>query len=66
MTRADTRLCVAMVICPEESYLNFTSRAGSGHFQTGTGRQGTLRLPASITAPIVWKEYQKSLDESWQ
>ena len=49
----DTGLCVAIVICPEESYLDLPSRAGSGHLQAGTGRQGALGLPPPITAPVV-------------
>lgn len=32
-----TGLCVAMVICPEESYLSLASGVGSGHLQTGAG-----------------------------
>lgn len=53
MASPGTGLCVAMVICPEESYLNLASGAGSGHLQTGTGRQGALGLPPPITAPVV-------------
>lgn len=53
MASPDTGLCVAMVICPKESYLNLASRAGSGHLQTGTRRQGALGLPPPITAPVI-------------
>lgn len=54
MTSPDIELCgVAMVISPEESYLDLASRAGSGHLQAGTGRQGALGLPPPITAPVV-------------
>lgn len=56
MASPDTGLCVAMVICPEESYLNLASRAGCGHLQAGTGRQGALGLPPPVTAPVVCTE----------
>lgn len=59
----DAGLCVAMVICPEESYLNLASRNGSGHLQTCTGRQGALGLPPPITAPVVCRENSTEDDE---
>lgn len=61
MASPDTGLCVAMVICPKESYLNLASRTGSGHLQTGTGRQGALGLPPPITAPVVCTKTAKRM-----
>lgn len=59
MASPDSGLYVAMVISAEESYLNLASRAGSGHLQTGTGRQGALGLPPPITAPVVCTEQHR-------
>lgn len=56
----NTGHCVAMVICPVESYLNLASGAGSGHFQTGTRWEGALRLSPPITAPVVYTKTAES------
>lgn len=60
MSLLDSGLCVAMVICPDESYLDLAGRAGSRHLQAGTGRQGALGLPPPITAPVVCTQQQQN------
>lgn len=58
----NTGHCVAMVIRPEESYLNLASGAGSGHLQTGTRWQGALWLSPPITTPVVYTNSREPND----